>query len=155
MANYINNKSLYQVMKQYHEDCKNDDNTNIPNDVGRAILLICQKLAYKPNFINYTYRDDMISDGIENCIASVKNFNPERSTNPFAYFTQIAWNAFIRRIQKEKKQTYIKHKNLENQFTNQEMMNIFNETISMQQHNEYSSEVIRSFEEKEEQKKKK
>jgi hypothetical protein len=56
----------------------------------------------------------MISDGIENCLAYLHNFNPEKSTNPFAYFTQIIYYAFLRRIQKEKKQLYIKHKSFEN-----------------------------------------
>jgi DNA-directed RNA polymerase specialized sigma24 family protein len=77
-------------------------------------MAICNKLSTKPNFIGYSFRDEMIADAVENCIASVDGFNPEKSNNPFAYFTQIAWNAFIRRIQKEKKQQYIKHKNVVN-----------------------------------------
>ena len=51
----------------------------------------------------------MISDGIENCLQYIHNFNPEKSNNPFAYFTQIIYYAFIRRIQKEKKQAHVKH----------------------------------------------
>jgi DNA-directed RNA polymerase specialized sigma24 family protein len=142
-------------MKAYHEKLmlsKENDTPKppIPNYVGECVLLICTKLSYKPNFMNYSYRDDMIADGIENCIASVDNFNPAKSINPFAYFTQIAWNAFLRRIAKEKKQTYIKHKNFENQYTNEEMAAIFHDRVGTGNHtNEYSSEVIRSFEEKE------
>jgi DNA-directed RNA polymerase specialized sigma24 family protein len=84
----------------------------------------------------------MIGDGIENCVSAVHNFDPSKSTNPFAYFTQIAWNAFIRRIQSEKKQSYIKHKNYQNNFlmSDQQM-----ESIST---NEYSDDVIRAFEAK-------
>ena len=67
-------------------------------------------MSYRPNFINYTFRDDMISDGIENCLQYLDNFNPKKSNNPFAYFTQIIYYAFVRRIQKEKKQTTIKQK---------------------------------------------
>ena len=71
-------------------------------------------MSYRPNFINYTYRDDMISDGIENCLQYMNNFNPKKSNNPFAYFTQIIYYAFIRRIQKEKKQQDVKAKVIAN-----------------------------------------
>ena len=96
--------------------------------------------------MNYSYRDDMIADGIENCVASVDNFDPDKSNNPFAYFTQIAWNAFIRRIAKEKKQSYIKHKNFENSF----MMEMLEEEGggTPLKRNEHSEEIIRSFENK-------
>jgi hypothetical protein len=86
----------------------------IPNYVGECILMIAKRLSTKPNFVNYSYREEMISDGIENCICYIDNFDPLKSTNPFAYFTQIIYYAFLRRILKEKKQTYIKHKTLEN-----------------------------------------
>jgi DNA-directed RNA polymerase specialized sigma24 family protein len=89
----------------------------------------------------------MVADGIENCIYSIDNFDPEKSNNPFAYFTQIAWNAFIRRIQKEKKQSYIKHKNYENNFMMEEMED-YSDATTKHKINEISSEIIRSFEEK-------
>ena len=82
----------------------------VTNYIGECFLKIANHLSYRPNFINYTFRDDMISDGIENCLQYLDNFNPEKSNNPFAYFTQIIYYAFIRRIQKEKKQTTIKQK---------------------------------------------
>lgn len=85
----------------------------IPDYIGQCLLLIANRLSHKPNFINYSYREEMISDGIENCIAYIDNFDPDKSKNPFAYFTQIIYYAFLRRIQKEKKQQYIKHKSLE------------------------------------------
>ena len=87
----------------------------ITNYIGECFLKIANHLSYRPNFINYTYREEMISDGIENCLQYVHNFNPEKSDNPFAYFTQIIYYAFIRRIQKEKKQTHVKHKLIEKQ----------------------------------------
>jgi len=146
-------------MKEYKEKLElsrqnEEEPPRIPNYIGECIYLICNKLAYKPNFMNYTYKDEMISDGVENCVASVNNFNPEKSNNPFAYFTQIAWNAFLRRIAKEKKQTYIKHKNFENIYSINEMDSIFHDhkNVSMGM-NEYSADVIRNFEEKERQKK--
>ncbi len=77
----------------------------------------------RPNFINYAFKDDMISDGIENCLHYIHNFNPEKSTNPFAYFTQIIYYAFIRRIQKEKKQLYIKFKSMQNYEISPEYVN--------------------------------
>ena len=85
----------------------------ITNYIGDCFLKIANRLSYRPNFINYTYREEMISDGIENCLQYVHNFNPEKSDNPFAYFTQIIYYAFLRRIQKEKKQLEIKTKIIE------------------------------------------
>ena len=86
----------------------------VTNYIGECFLKIANHLSYRPNFINYTYRDEMISDGIENCLQYVHNFNPDKSNNPFAYFTQIIYYAFLRRIQKEKKQSHVKNKLIEN-----------------------------------------
>ena len=85
----------------------------ITNYLGSCFLKIATHLSYKPNFVNYMFRDDMISDGIENCVQYIHNFDPEKSRNPFAYFTQIIHYAFLRRIQKEKKQLDIKNKIIE------------------------------------------
>jgi len=85
----------------------------IPRYIGECFLKIANHLSYKPNFVNYMFREDMISDGIENCVQYIKNFNPEKSSNPFAYFTQIIHYAFLRRIQKEKRQMDIRGKLIE------------------------------------------
>lgn len=119
MAHYVNNKSLYTEMVKYRqrylESLENgEERPRIPEYVGLCIYKIATRLATKPNFYNYSYKDEMISDGIENCINYIHNFDPDKSKNPFAYFTQIIYYAFLRRIQKEKKQQYIKHKTLEN-----------------------------------------
>jgi hypothetical protein len=116
---YVDNKQLYECIVQYKNDCieakrKKLDKPPIPNYVGECIMMIAERLSHKPNFINYSFRDEMISDGIENCISYFDNFDPAKSTNPFAYFTQIIYYAFLRRILKEKKQQYVKHKSLEN-----------------------------------------
>lgn len=116
--NYVNNAEFYDAMVQYKNECieaeeSGEEVPRIPNYVGECIFHIANRLSYKPNFINYTYRDDMICDGIENAVMCVRNFDPEKSTNPFAYFTQVIYFAFIRRIQKEKKQLYVKHKVIE------------------------------------------
>jgi len=150
--NYINNKTLYGAMIHHKNEVKEakekraNNIPQIPKYIGESILLICSNLAKKPNFSGYTYKSDMISDAIMDCVAAVDNFDPERTNNPFAYFTQIAWNAFIRRIQKEKKQTYIKHKNFENSFIMNELWSDA-ENIHLKA-NEYSSEIVRSFEDK-------
>lgn len=150
VVNYINNKTLYSAMIQYKTSIEEAERQNLPkpkvsNYIGESILLICNNLAKKPNFSGYTYKQDMISDGIIDCISAVDNFNPDKTNNPFAYFTQIAWNAFLRRIQKEKKQTYIKHKNYENSVLLEEHW----EHSTMQLNsNEYSDEVVRNYESK-------
>lgn len=92
----------------------------VSNYLGESIMKIATHLAYKPNFSNYTYREDMICDGIENCLQYIDNFDPKKSSNPFAYFTQIIYFAFVRRIQKEKRFLYTKYKVIEHVNLNQE-----------------------------------
>ena len=116
---YVNNKEFLQAMIEWNERCniakeKGETQPPITNYIGECFLKIANHLSYRPNFINYTYREEMISDGIENCLQYVHNFNPEKSDNPFAYFTQIIYYAFLRRIQKEKKQSHVKNKIIEN-----------------------------------------
>jgi DNA-directed RNA polymerase specialized sigma24 family protein len=94
----------------------------ISNYLGDCFLKIATHLSYKPNFVNYMFREDMISDGIENCIQYIHNFDPNKSSNPFAYFTQIIHYAFLRRIQKEKKQLEIKSKIIERSGFDEVMM---------------------------------
>jgi len=117
--NYIDNKKFYTEMvvyrRLYEESLEaGEKRPLVSRYIGECIMLIATRLATRPNFVGYSYKDEMISDGIENCLAYLHNFNPEKSTNPFAYFTQIIYYAFLRRIQKEKKQLYIKHKSFEN-----------------------------------------
>ena len=112
---YVNNKEFLAAMVEYKKSVNKAKRTKInkplvPDYIGECFLKIANHLSYRPNFINYTFRDDMISDGIENCLQYLDNFNPEKSNNPFAYFTQIIYYAFVRRIQKEKKQVTIKQK---------------------------------------------
>ena len=116
---YVDNKRFLEAMIEYKEKCriaeeKGKKKPDVTNYIGECFLKIANHLSFRPNFINYTYRDDMISDGIENCLQYMSNFNPEKSNNPFAYFTQIIYYAFIRRIQKEKKQMLVKSKLIAN-----------------------------------------
>ena len=115
MAHYVNNADFLAAITQYRNNViqaeqEGKSKPQVSNYIGECILKIATHLSYKPNFINYSYRDDMILDGVENCIQYIDNFDPTKSNNPFAYFTQIIYYAFLRRIAKEKKQTYIKGK---------------------------------------------
>ena len=114
---YVDNSKLLEVMSEYREQyliAKDNDIEPpvIPDYAGECFLKIAEKLSHRPNFINYAFREEMVSDGIENCVMYANNFNPEKSQNPFAYFTQIIYYAFLRRIEKEKKQLYIKYKTM-------------------------------------------
>ena len=115
---YVNNKEFLAAIIDYKDQiviAQNRDlpKPRIPNYIGECFLKIATHLSYKPNFVNYMFKDDMVCDGIENCIQYINNFNPEKSQNPFAYFTQIIHYAFLRRIQKEKKQLESKTKIIE------------------------------------------
>ena len=117
-VHYVNNKEFLAAIVERKRLLKEAEDSDGPppqvsNYLGECILKIANHLSYRPNFINYTYRDEMISDGIENSLQYIDNFDPEKSKNPFAYFTQIIYYAFVRRIQKEKKQINIKYKLLE------------------------------------------
>ena len=114
-SHYINNKEFLQAMTEFRKirieaEDSGDDRPQVPNYIGECFVKIANHLAYKANFVNYTFRDEMILDGIENCLTYMDNFDPEKSNNPFAYFTQITYYAFIRRIQKEKRHMETKFK---------------------------------------------
>ena len=115
---YVNNKEFLEALIVYRTKVQEAKDQGLPkpritNYIGECFLKIATHLSYKPNFVNYMFREDMISDGIENCVQYIHNFDPEKSKNPFAYFTQIIHYAFLRRIQKEKKQLDIKTKIIE------------------------------------------
>lgn len=158
--NYVNNPDFYAAMVEYQKEIKlaeeqGKDKPQVPKYIAECISLIATRLSYKPNFINYTFREDMIGDGIENSLRYMHNFNPDKTQNPFAYFTQIIYYAFLRRIQKEKKYLYTKFKATEN-------ANLMGETADVQGHDvsgnfdsdikssdgaqEYMSDFIKNFE---------
>jgi hypothetical protein len=115
---YVNNKDFLAALIKYREDVEiaslqDKPKPVIPRYIGECFLKIANHLSFKPNFVNYMFKDDMICDGIENCVQYIHNFNPKKSENPFAYFTQIIYYAFLRRIQREKRQLEIKNKILE------------------------------------------
>ena len=115
---YIVNADFYEAMKEWKKEVVEAENIGegrppVSNYIGDCFVKIAEHLSHKPNFINYPYREEMVGDGIENCLMYAHNFDPEKSKNPFSYFTQIIYYAFIRRIQKEKKQAHIKNKMIE------------------------------------------
>lgn len=117
-VHYVNNKDFLNALIEYRRQVKeakqlDQPQPRIPNYIGECFYKIATHLSFKPNFVNYMFKDDMISDGIENSIQYILNFDPEKSQNPFAYFTQVIHYAFLRRIQKEKRQLEIKGKILE------------------------------------------
>jgi len=154
---YVNNKEFlsalinYQAaversyIEEFGEDLTKDKKGQkwstkpvIPKYIGACFLKIATHLSYKTNFINYIFIDDMVSDGIENCVQYIHNFNPDKSKNPFAYFTQIIHYAFLRRIQKEKRQLDIKSKILEKTGFDEVFWND-NNTIDSSNYSDYNS----------------
>lgn len=117
-AHYVDNKKFFAEIVEYRKKLKEArdaglEDPRIPNYIGECIWKIAEKLSTKPCFMNYSYRDEMVSDGIENCILYFKDYNPEIGQNPFAYFTQVIYYAFLRRISKEEKNRYIMYKNFQ------------------------------------------
>jgi len=119
---YVNNADFSQAVVDYvktvNEATKNGEKRpTVPDYIARCFLRIAEGLSHKSNFIRYTYREEMVMDGVENCLKAIENYNIEAATrtgkpNAFAYFTQITWYAFLRRIAKEKKQQDVKLKYL-------------------------------------------
>jgi hypothetical protein len=158
---YINNADFLKALIDYRAACdeaKQNDKQDpiVPNYIGECFIKIAEHLSRKPNFVSYSFRDEMIADGIENCIMYFRNFNPDKSTNPFAYFTQIIYFAFLRRISREKKQLYVKYKATE-QFGILDEGEMFEDAEgNMQQFVMYDNiaEFIHTFEENKKAKKK-
>lgn len=118
LKHYIDNDKFCIAMNDWKKDVEDAENSGYPKPpvtdyIAECFLKIAEHLSHRPNFINYPYREDMIGDGVENCLLYAHNFDSSKSTNPFSYFTQIIYYAFLRRIEKEKKQSYIKYKALQ------------------------------------------
>ena len=158
---YINNPDFLQALIDYKTKCDEAKKSGkpepiVPNYIGECFIKIAEHLSRKPNFVSYSFRDEMIADGIENCIMYFRNFDPTKSNNPFAYFTQIIYFAFLRRITREKKQLYVKYKATE-QFGILDEGEMFEDAEgNMQQFVMYDniSEFIHTFEENKKAKKK-
>ena len=159
---YVDNKKFYDEIIKYRakiEEAKasGEEEPRLPEYIGECIWKIANKLSTMPKFVNYSYRDEMISDGIENCIMYFKDYNPEIGQNPFAYFTQIIYYAFLRRIGKEEKNRYIIYKNYQESIVNQGYTEILvdaedNRLMPTQMYDNISEFMVK-FEKKEEEKK--
>lgn len=156
---YVSNEEFYKAIVAFRKkvlaaEAQGLPKPVIPHYIGDCLIKIANKLSYSPNFINYTFRDEMIADGLENCINYFHNFDPDKSTNPFSYFTQIIYFAFLRRIQKEKKYMYVKHKVTQQKMINHELMNLqeldelgeFDIEITDYTSNDYMDTFIEQFE---------
>ena len=115
---YIHNDKFFAEMSKWKDQVieaeeQGERRPPVTEYIGECFLKISEKLSHRPNFVNYPYREEMVSDGIENCLMYAHNFNPEKSKNPFSYFTQMIYYAFLRRIEREKKQSYVKFKLME------------------------------------------
>ena len=112
---YVDNVKFLEEIKKYKIACKDAlseglEKPRISEYIGNCIYLIAENLSHKPRFMNYSFRDEMVSDAIENCFLYFDNFDSDKYSNPFAYFTQIIYYAFHRRINKEEKNRYIMYK---------------------------------------------
>ncbi len=130
-ADYVDNQKLYDSLVEYKKKCKEAENSarkkpKLTDYLGESILKIATRLSFRPNFANYPYREEMVSDAVLNCITYIDNFDPKKSTSPFGYLTQICWFSFVRIINKEKKEKYTQYKFAEQQ-NNKDFQNWFNE----------------------------
>ena len=139
---YVNNAEFSQAVVDYvttvQEAKKNESKLPIvPDYIAQCFLRIAEGLSHKSNFIRYTYREEMVMDAVENCLKAIENYNLEAATrtgkpNAFAYFTQITWYAFLRRIAKEKKQQDIKLKYLTKSGIENFVNNVHGDDMSQQ-----------------------
>lgn len=156
---YVSNDDFYKAIVEFKKKVRQAEDQGqprpvIPHYIGDCLIKIANKLSYSPNFINYTFRDEMIADGLENCINYFHNFDPDKSTNPFSYFTQIIYFAFLRRIQREKKYMYVKHKVTQQKMISRELIDVqeldelseFDIEINDYTTNDYMDSFIEQFE---------
>jgi len=147
---YVNNADFLKALSDYQEKCKEYESAGkqqprVPDYIGECLYNIATRLSYKHNFANYPFREEMVGDGIENCLVYLNNFDKEKYSNPFAYFTQIIWYAFLRRIQKEKKQLYIKHKVLEREILHMGVADFKDEDESVISNMKIDNDFITNF----------
>lgn len=133
-ADYVSNQELYDALVEYKKKVSEAENAGrkkpkLPDFIGECILKIASRLSYRPNFANYHYREEMVSDAVLNCVTYIDNFDPSKSTSPFGYLTQICWFSFVRIINKEKKEKYVQYKFAEQQ-NDKDFHNWFNETYA-------------------------
>jgi hypothetical protein len=152
---YVNNKQFLEALIEYKQSITEATNSSLPKPrvpeyIGECILKITENIARRPNFSGYTFKEDMIGDAIENCLLYLHNFDETSSKNPFGYFSKIIWYAFLRRIEEESTETYVKFKSLEASplFTNHKMESKKFVNLNKTVLNENTSHIIEKYEEK-------
>ena len=151
--NYINNPDLVKALIEYKQKCKEaedsgEEKPQVSNYIGESIFEIAKRLATRSNFSGYSFIEDMKMDGIENCLQYMHNFDPEKTQNAFAYFTQIIWFAFLRRIEKEKKQLYVRYASSMELISMGHTFEGDDNNISLHNDIEYINTFIETFENK-------
>lgn len=143
--NYVDGRTLHNQLVEWYKT----DNEKIPDVIVLAVMQICERLGTKSNFRNYSFISDMISGGLLSCTAALqqRKYDPTKGENPFAYFTQIAYNEFIRVINEEKKHSYIKHKSLEHHITDSMLLGMTVEGLDDDASGRIS-DLVDKFEEK-------
>lgn len=159
---YVNNKDFYDALVSYKQKCneareRGEELPIIPNYIGECLQKISQKIGSRGNFSNYPFRDDMVQEGIENCLMYIENFDPEHDKkNPFGYFSRVIWWAFLRRIAKEKKELYTKYKSSQEMISMCETYVGGNEiNLNLNTSADYINSFIEDYESKELEKKNK
>jgi len=151
----VNNADFYEALKKHRTACQAARDSDkplpqVPNYLGECLLQIATNLARRPNFSGYAYREDMIMDGVENALRYIESFDPNRTKNPFGYFTKVIWFRFIRKIKDEKKQLYVRFKNSQSLLSGQGTFEAGQEEVQMNLSNsvDYMNAFIEEFEEK-------
>jgi hypothetical protein len=108
LGDYIDGEEFFREIMAYQKQKRKDKTYRIPESIGKKLMLLSERYARRGNFVNYTYKDKMISESLHTCIKYIDNFDPKISTNPFAYFTRLIWSAFLKTIITEKKNSKIK-----------------------------------------------
>lgn len=101
-THYVDNKRFAQLIREYHQRKQTNPSERIPEEIGGYLIAMSERLASRYNFSNYTYRDEFVQDGILRAVEAFRSFDPNKSSNPFAYFTKVIYRTFIQRIKKEK-----------------------------------------------------
>lgn len=161
-VHYVDNKKFYEEIVKYRErvekaKAEGKPEPRLPEYIGECIWKMANKLSTLPRFINYSFREEMVSDGIENCIMYFKDFDPAKTQNPFGYFTQVIYYAFLRRINKEEKNRYIIYKNFQETIINHGHAGLLTDSednhLTPTQTYDNINEFMFRFEEKEQEKK--
>lgn len=148
---YVNNQDLYSAIVTHRElvslaKSKGTPLPRISEYIGECVKLLCTRMGRRSNWGGYSYREEMVGDAIIDCLCAIEKFDPDKGKNPFGYLSRVAWRAFIRRLHKEKKESYIKHVNFINELSAGSMDAGEHET--MKRHLDYSRDLVASYEKK-------